>query len=64
MIILLAILVIAVAGWRLSVWRWPTRRCPSCDGKKTNAGSNALRWGTCRRCGGQGYVRRIGARKP
>jgi hypothetical protein len=32
------------AGWRLSVWRWPTRRCPSCKGTTRNAGSNSLRW--------------------
>ena len=62
--LLLLAAALGFGGWRYSVWRWPTRRCPSCDGRGTNAGSSALRWGTCRRCGGRGYVRRRGARRP
>ena len=54
----------ALGCWRVSVALWPTRLCPSCKGRKTNAGSNRQRWGTCRRCGGTGHVRRLGARKP
>ena len=40
-----ALVVVLYAGWRLSVWRWPTRRCPACSGSGKNSGSNTLRWG-------------------
>ena len=36
----------------------PIRRCPRCGGSKRNFGSNSLRWGKCRRCGGKGEVPR------
>ena len=55
----------AVAGvaWWVDVARRPIRRCPSCKGTKRNTGnSTSLTWGTCRRCGGKGEVRRFGAR--
>jgi hypothetical protein len=52
---------IAVTAWWVDVQRHPIRRCPSCNGSKRNSG-NAKRWGTCRRCGGKGEVRRFGAR--
>lgn len=46
-------------GWYLDLLRRPNKDCPSCGGsEKDRRGS---RWGTCRRCGGKGYVRRIGA---
>lgn len=53
---------VAVAAWWVDVQRHPVRRCPSCNGSKRNSG-NAKRWGTCRRCGGTGEVRRFGARR-
>jgi hypothetical protein len=52
-----------VVAWWLSVQHHPIRRCPSCKGSKKNAGSTSERWGTCRRCGGKGEVRRFGASK-
>ena len=57
----LAVAAVVVAGWYVDV-RWhPVRRCPSCGGSKKNWGSDTRRWGTCRRCGGRGDVRRFGA---
>jgi hypothetical protein len=55
---------ILAAGWWVDVQRHPMRRCPSCNGSKKNTGSSSQRWGTCRRCGGKGEVRRLGARRP
>ncbi len=52
-----------VVGWWATTQRYPIRKCPSCKGSKKNAGSNSERWGTCRRCGGKGEVRRLGSRK-
>jgi DnaJ-class molecular chaperone len=63
----MSVVVLIVAGvvvvWWVSVQRHPIRRCPSCNGSKKNAGSNDQRWGTCRRCRGEGEVRRFGAPK-
>jgi hypothetical protein len=61
---LVVLIVIAVAAiWWIDIQRHPVRRCPSCKGSKKNAGSSATRWGTCRRCGGKGELRRFGGRK-
>jgi DnaJ-class molecular chaperone len=61
----IVLLIAAVIGtaWYVDLRRHPWRKCPSCGGRKTNAGSNRERWGTCRRCGGSGFVRRRGATK-
>jgi hypothetical protein len=59
--VLVAIAIVVLVCWWYSVERHPFRRCPSCKGKKKNAGSNELRWGLCGRCGGKGHVRRFGA---
>jgi DnaJ-class molecular chaperone len=55
--------IVVVVGWWVDVQRRPIRRCPSCDGSKKNAGDGSRYWGTCRRCGGKGEVRRLGAPK-
>lgn len=57
---LVLIAAVILVGWWLSVLLHPIRRCPACKGSKKNAGSNALRWGLCGRCGGRGEVRRFG----
>jgi DnaJ-class molecular chaperone len=62
-VVVLVIVVIVVIGWWVDVQRHPIRRCPRCKGTKRNTGSTtSLTWGTCRRCGGKGEVRRFGAR--
>jgi hypothetical protein len=58
--IVLIVAAVALIGWWVDVQRRPIRRCPSCKGSKRNSGSSQ-RWGTCRRCGGKGEVRRLGA---
>jgi DnaJ-class molecular chaperone len=58
--IVVIVAIVVIAGWWLDVRRHPIRRCPSCNGSKRNT-SNSQRWGTCRRCGGKGEVRRFGA---
>jgi DnaJ-class molecular chaperone len=58
-VVIVGIIVIGI--WQLSVRRHPVRRCPSCKGSKHNAGSTDSRWGICRRCGGKGEIRRLGA---
>jgi DnaJ-class molecular chaperone len=50
---------VVVTAWWVDVKRHPIRRCPSCNGSKRNSGSSGQRWGTCRRCGGEGEVRRF-----
>ncbi len=59
--ILIIIVIIVIVGWSFDVRYRPNRQCPSCKGSKKNRGSTELRWGTCRRCGGKGEVRRWGA---
>lgn len=62
--LVLAALVIG-GGWYVDV-RWhPWKPCPSCHGRTRNAGSRPSAYGKhhCRRCGGKGEVRRIGARR-
>lgn len=58
-----AVAVIGIAGWYVSVRLWPMGTCGSCEGTGRNMGSNGQRWGTCRRCKGRGFKRRLGARK-
>lgn len=62
-VILILIAVAIVAFWQVDVLMHPIRKCPRCRGSKTNLWSNRERWGLCRRCGGSGEVRRLGARK-
>jgi DnaJ-class molecular chaperone len=62
-VVLLIIAAAVVVGWWATVQRHPIRKCPACKGSKKNAGSNSERWGTCRRCGGKGEVRRLGGGK-
>jgi hypothetical protein len=57
--LLIAIVVVAIASRRL----WPFANCGSCGGSGRSLGSDGRRWGVCRRCGGSGHRRRLGARK-
>ena len=59
--ILLLVIVVAAGAWWVEVRMHPIRRCPSCGGSKRNS-ANENRWGKCRRCDGQGEIRRFGAR--
>jgi DnaJ-class molecular chaperone len=55
--------VVAGGAWYVDL-RWhPWKPCRSCHGRTRNAGSRPAAWGDhhCRRCGGKGKVRRIGA---
>lgn len=54
----IVLVLLAVAGWRISVAVWPHRRCPRCGGSGRGLGSNADRWSVCGRCGGSKVVRR------
>jgi len=56
------IVLIIIAGYVVSLYRWPFRPCPRCNGTSRNKGSNRKRFGQCRRCGGKGSMRRIGAK--
>jgi len=57
---LIIIAAVVIFVWWLDVHRRPIRQCPACNGSKRNSGGE--RWGSCRRCGGSGEVRRFGAR--
>lgn len=56
-------LIIAAAAvlYVASLKQWPLRPCPRCHGKGVNRGSNAKRYGRCRKCKGTKQVKRIGA---
>lgn len=61
-VVVVIIVAVVVIAWWVDVQRHPIRRCPSCKGTKRNTGNTtSLRWGTCRRCGGKGELRRPGA---
>jgi hypothetical protein len=63
-VVAVIVIVAAVVAYCLIERRMhPVRRCPRCGGSKQNFGSNEIRWGTCRRCGGKGEVPRSGARR-
>lgn len=51
------------AGYYFSCKWWPYGPCLGCIGHPgRNRGSNARRWGTCKRCKGTGKRIRLGAR--
>jgi hypothetical protein len=58
-------LAILVAGYRISLWIHPFRRCWRCTGTGKHRGLIMI--GTfrlCRVCGGNGRRRRFGGRRP
>lgn len=57
--ILVAAAAIAVRCFYL--YRYPMGPCRKCQGRGTNPGSNAKRWGQCARCKGSRQVKRFGA---
>ena len=59
---LLMFAITGFAGWVVSLYLWPYRPCPKCEGTGRNAGSNGKRHGQCRRCEGTGRKVRIGAK--
>ena len=62
-IVLLATAATGFGWWRLSLRLWPYARCRRCNRSGTNWGSDRDRWGPCRKCGGSGKRRRLGAGK-
>ena len=52
----------AIAVYAGSLYLWPYRPCGRCKGTGRNSGSTSKRFGECRRCGGSGRLRRIGAK--
>lgn len=54
--------VLAAVGYRVSLWLWPYTRCSRCEGTGRKGGSNAKRWGPCKKCGGSGRQERLGVR--
>jgi DnaJ-class molecular chaperone len=59
---LFLIALAVAAAYVISLWVWPFRPCPRCQGKGTNRGSNRRRFGNCRRCQGSKAVQRIGSK--
>jgi DnaJ-class molecular chaperone len=51
------------AAYVVSLYLWPYRPCPRCDGKGTNRGSSRRRFGKCKRCDGTRSVQRTGSRQ-
>ncbi len=49
------------ACYLLSLYVWPFRPCARCGGARVNGGSTGRRFGLCKRCGGTGRTRRLGA---
>jgi len=49
------------AGYLVSLYVWPFRPCPRCGGARVSRGSTGRRFGLCKRCGGTGRTRRLGA---
>lgn len=62
MLELLALALIVLAGYRVSLWIWPQTYCRRCSGKGRNAGSTRRRFGACGKCGGSGRKPRLGNR--
>lgn len=64
-LVLLLAAVAAAAAWYVDVRLRPWRPCRWCNGRKRTRGSRPKAYGkfTCRRCGGKGEVRRLGAGK-
>jgi hypothetical protein len=58
-LILLLVIVILGAGWRLSIALFPEKQCPRCDGKGA-WGPGFLRR-ECGQCKGSGRVPRVGS---
>jgi DnaJ-class molecular chaperone len=59
---LFLIALLAFGAYVGSLYLWPYRPCTRCKGTGRNKGSNRKRFGQCRRCGGAGMLRRIGAK--
>jgi len=58
------IVVLALAGWRISLWLHPYRTCGACNGAGETFGRVFTRSrGACRGCGGTGQVPRIRRRR-
>jgi hypothetical protein len=48
------------AGYAVSLYLWPLRKCPRCRGTRVTHGTGR-RVRTCKRCHGTGRIRRVGA---
>ena len=57
-VILLALGI--AAGYAVSLYLWPLRTCTRCHGTRVTPG-RGRRVRSCKRCGGTGRIRRIGA---
>ena len=44
------VIVLAVAGYLFSLWRYPLSRCRRCKGTGRVAGSRGKAWGRCPAC--------------
>jgi len=58
---LILICFAVAAGYLVSLYVSPLRPCPRCGGARVNRGSTGRRFGLCKRCGGTGRTRRLGA---
>lgn len=60
-----ALAIISVAGYRVSLWMHPFRRCRRCAGTGKHRGVIFLRaYRLCRVCGGNGRRPRFGSHPP
>ena len=62
MAVVLIIAAVFAAGYWVSLRIWPETYCRRCEGGGKNAGSNRVRFGRCRKCGGTGSKPRLGTR--
>jgi len=64
-VVLLLAAAAGVVAWYVDVRLRPWKPCPRCGGRKRTRGSRPTAFGkfSCRRCGGRGDVRRVGAGK-
>jgi hypothetical protein len=62
-LLILGIVGVAYWQWRVSLRRWPYRRCRKCGGSARTEGSTRARFGRCPECKGTGRQLRWGARE-
>jgi hypothetical protein len=59
--IIVTLLILGIAaGYAVSLYLWPQRKCPRCRGARVTHGA-VRRFRSCKRCHGTGRTRRIGA---
>jgi hypothetical protein len=60
-ITVILLILAAAAAYAVSLYLWPSRKCPRCRGTRITKSGTGRRIGMCKRCSGTGRTRRIGA---